>query len=141
MGCSIAIASGVFGDKLFDFLNYLAVVLLLDADTIYHWHGFTSYKTGDTGVTVCQTSSTSNVSVIHLESIRDRAAQEPFLVSIGILSGAYSATDIEETTVVHEVGHIFGCQHSDGGIMQSGVEDPALDFSDVSISRIRTSNP
>jgi len=113
-----------------------------DADGVYHWHGFTSYKTGDVGVKVGESSPTGdNICVIYLESIRDQAAQEPFLVSIGWRSTAYSNSDIERTTVVHEIGHVFGCVHSDGEIMQGGPENPALDFSDVSINRIRNNNP
>ena len=112
-----------------------------DPDSVYHWHGPTSYKTGDPGVTVGRTSSTSetedNICVIYLESIRDQAAQESFLVSVGLLSTAYSASEIEKTTVVHEIAHVFGCMHSDGGIMQLGAEDPNLYFTPVSIDKIR----
>jgi len=115
-----------------------------DPDRIYHYHSLSDYKNGDLGWKFGQTSGTEpthsndNISAVFLETIRDGAIQEPFLVALGFISTAYSASDIERTTVVHEIGHVFGCSDGEGGIMNSGVEDPALNFAPVSINKIRS---
>ncbi len=115
-----------------------------DPDYLYHWHSPASSKQGDAAGLYGQTipagaSQYDNVSAIHLETIRDVAAWYAWARSVGYPTPDFAAQDIERITFVHEVGWVFGCAESDGGVMGPGVEDPASIFTPPSILTIRSS--
>ena len=111
-----------------------------DPDVFYHVHGAT-VKNGDTSFVSGQTPVTSgyNVSLIFLEVARDYAAQSPGFLP----ADRATAAEIEQATVLHELGHQFGltpATHNDTGtIMQLGALHPTLNFNDSHINTIRTS--
>jgi hypothetical protein len=77
--------------------------------------------------------------MIYLEGIRDGSQQDSEEVSYGFLLPVYarSATEMEHVTVVHEIGHVFGCDHSDGYIMDAGGCFNEMPFSGTSLAKIR----
>jgi hypothetical protein len=67
-------------------------------------------------------------SLIFLETLRDTE------MVLNITPGQY-----HQKTVVHEVGHQFGLDHPEGGIMQTGPSTP-LRFEPVSLDKLRRVN-
>jgi hypothetical protein len=114
-----------------------------DPDVWYHWHSDSNFEWGDTDPALFGQSPTGgvgegyNISNVFLETIRDYAAYNAWFASTHPPYSFFTASQIEQTTVVHEVGRIFGCDTLDGGIMQDGAEDPALNFTAVSLDKIR----
>jgi hypothetical protein len=68
-------------------------------------------------------------SLIYTEAIRDVEINQQFGTN------AYL-----RKTVVHEVGHQFGLDHPEGGIMQQGFPVPNLNFTPVSLDKLRRVN-
>ena len=111
-----------------------------DPDVIYHWHDAVNSKEGDTGIMGYHDAETS---LIFLEVISDESNYEQYCINMGwsTYDVAHSATDLEKCTVVHEAGHMFGCDDYEGDIMTFpnniyGIDLPDK-FSDQSISKIR----
>lgn len=115
-----------------------------DPDIWYHWHSDSNHKLGDTAALFGQSPKGGggkgyNISCIFLEPIRDQVAYEVWFKSTHpSYPTPFTASQIEQTTVVHEVGWVFGCDISDGGIMGIPAKDPALNFTPLSIKKIRS---
>jgi len=110
-----------------------------DPDYAYHYHNNYDFEQGEGTWRYGQGETSTNAATIFLETIRDAAAQQAFLVLKNLIQGpAYSATQIETFSVVHEAGHAFGCGENEGGVMNT-TPNPSLIFSDGSIYKIRTS--
>jgi hypothetical protein len=121
-----------------------------DPDDIYHFWTGTDFKRArihstEQGVLYGQTipflsALYDNVSLIFLETVRDRAAWSVFFSQFGE-TALLNPADVERITVVHEVGHIFGIpggvDHPLSGLMKAGVEDASLEFRAEDLVTIR----
>lgn len=116
-----------------------------DPDEIYHLHKGSIEATTETGLTYGLSPPVNvedNTVCICLETMRDMLAQENWWATMPALGLPPPHPDREPVTVVHEVGHVFGCLHLPGAdsIMQPvNAEDPTLLFWGGSLAKIRRS--
>jgi hypothetical protein len=123
-----------------------------DPDDIYHFWTGTDFKrasidAGEQPMIYGQTAPPTpthydNVSMIFLETIRDRSAWTQIFGPPPYNEGpVVNAGDVERITVIHEVGHVFGIpggqNHPPAGIMKDSVEDPNLEFTGSDLRQFR----
>jgi hypothetical protein len=118
-----------------------------DPDFYYHVHSTTSWKFGDAQLDEGKTiiggtiPQDYNLTVIMLETIRDIIEQNAEVQIHGLLPpfppAQLNASQRESLTVVHEVGHVFGCDHNEDGIMHPSIINLGSIFTGKSLVRIR----